>query len=238
LNLINFFFNNIIPSGVGGDIWRSFAFSGLGVPYAVSLLSVVMERWMAFGALAVMSLISLFTATDLLAAMKMRSAFTVLTALLLGGFALSLIVLPRTAGILERFFTRFKVAFPREEFKAVLRRKDLLTLSAAVSLTSPILEGVAFWCLALSVGVNAPLLSLFAFIPIFRLVHHLPLTVNAIGTQDALAVYFFKFLGTSMEQALLISFLFHALKILVSCLGAPLFVLASYRGSAPGRQAQ
>ncbi|MBM3465720.1 MAG: flippase-like domain-containing protein, partial [Armatimonadetes bacterium] len=69
LNLVGFFFNSLIPSGLGGDVWRAWAFARQEearpenrwrrATLGMSLATVLAERWVAFVALATLTVLTL-----------------------------------------------------------------------------------------------------------------------------------------------------------------------------------
>jgi len=64
--LVGFFLNNLIPSGVGGDVYRVFALGSMGAGRVHAAASVVVERWSAFLALLVATALSYAAALPLL----------------------------------------------------------------------------------------------------------------------------------------------------------------------------
>ncbi|MCD4784410.1 MAG: flippase-like domain-containing protein [Candidatus Eremiobacteraeota bacterium] len=60
MNLVGFFFNSYLPTGVGGDIWRGFTLSRVSEKAGGSIASVIMERLVAFGSIVLLGLVSFF----------------------------------------------------------------------------------------------------------------------------------------------------------------------------------
>jgi len=60
MNLVGFFFNSYLPTGVGGDIWRGFTLSRVSEKTGGSVASVIMERVTAFGSIVLLGLFSFF----------------------------------------------------------------------------------------------------------------------------------------------------------------------------------
>ena len=58
--LIGFFFNNFLPSSIGGDVSRIINLSSKNVPASISFSSVFVERLIGFLAMAALSICSLF----------------------------------------------------------------------------------------------------------------------------------------------------------------------------------
>lgn len=244
LSLIGFFLNNLVPSGLGGDVYRAVALSGMGVPRVISAASVVVERWSAFLALLVATYLSYALALPLLR--------TATTGGHLGGFfadlrldmVMGLFLVALTAAFAgttwlalrapEGWARRFSLGAPAEDFletvRVFRRRPRVFLAAAAVNLGSPLLEGLAFSSIADALGLQLSPLLFLAFTPMFRVLNHLPVSVNAVGTQEVASLVFWNPLGATVDQALAISLLIHALKVSVSALGAPLYLVgAGYR---------
>lgn len=246
LTLTGFVLNNLVPGGVAGDVYRVLGLAALGVPKAVGAVSVVVERWAAFLALLVATSTSWALAWPLLRrasldpgwappgtpALLLRLDVMVLLILVVLAIAFALTTTGAMA-LAEREARRFGAA--TGDFLEALQRfqgqRRAFLAAAALNLWSPILEGLAFTCAAAALGASLSPLLFLAFTPVFRLVTHLPVSVNAFGTQEVASLVLWQPLGASAELAVGISLLMHLLKILVSLLGLPLYLMP-LRGGA------
>lgn len=241
LSLIGFFINNLVPTGLGGDVYRAVALSGMGVPRVASAASVVVERWSAFLALLVATYLSYALALPLLrtatTGTHLGGPFAHLRLdLLMGAFLVALtaafgistwLAVRAPDGWARRMSLGAPVAAFLETVGVYRRHPGTFLAAAAVNLGSPLLEGLAFSSIADALGLQLSPLLFLAFTPMFRVLNHLPLSVNAVGTQEVASLVFWNPLGATMDQALAISLLIHALKISVSALGAPLYLVGS-----------
>ncbi len=163
LSLVGFFLNNLIPSGVGGDVYRVFALGSMGVPRVQAAASVVVERWSAFLALLVATALSYLAALPLLRGAEASSLLgrlwpplarvrldwmmgLFLVALTLAFVVSTLVALAagRSGGpVLDRL----SLGLPAADFLAsvqVYRHHPVTFLAASVvNLASPLLEGLA-----------------------------------------------------------------------------------------------
>lgn len=262
LSLVGFFLNNLIPSGLGGDVYRVFALSGFGVPRVQAAASVVVERWSAFLALLVATGLSYAAAFPLLRGAEapdfLKGVWAPLAHLrldwLMGLFLLALTLAFAASTVLalaagrsgSPALERFSMGAPVGEFLAAIQvyRQHRLTFLAAafINLASPLLEGLAFSSIADALGLELSPLLFLAFTPIFRVLNHVPISVNAVGTQELASIVFWNPLGATPDQAVAISLLIHALKISVSALGAPLYLVGNryrverFELSTPGKK--
>lgn len=243
LSLLGFFFNNMVPSGVTGEVYRVVAITRMGVERVPALASVFVERWSAFLALILATATSLACGWSWIRGIKVGStlgqfyaplaelrldyALLVFLGILVLGF------IATTAGILwaSRRDTdslgRFRLGMTAAEFVqgvGVYRRyPGLFAASTLINLASPLLEGLAFSSVADALGLELSPMLFLVFTPIFRALNHLPITVNAVGTQEIASVIFWQPLGAKPEEAVAISVLIHALKMAVSLVGGPLY---------------
>lgn len=226
LTLVGFVLNNLIPGGVAGDVYRAL---GADVPRTVGAVSVVVERWAAFLALLVATAVSYALAFPLLHGVTVQGGFRldVLMAALLA--ALTVFFLVSTRWAMRAEADRFGAT--AGEFVNVLEgfrgHRRAFLVASFLNLWSPVLEGLAFSCAAAALGASLSPLLFLAFTPVFRVVTHLPLSVNAVGTQEVASLLLWEPLGASAELALGISLLMHALKIAVSLLGLPFYLLGA-----------
>jgi glycosyltransferase 2 family protein len=88
--------------------------------------------------------------------------------------------------------------------------------------------------LGLSIGMQQPLMTYFAFIPLILLIMFLPITANGIGTGQAAFLWLFSRVGTPRDEAFALSILFIALGIVGNLPGAAYYLRGSSRERSPG----
>lgn len=253
LNVIGFFVNSVIPTGIGGDMWRGWVYArqeahGLNqgrssrvASLGASLAMVTVERWVAFGALAVLSVVVVPLAMPRLEGLRIPLGSASLDAAFLAAlFACAMLAaLVASMGLFSPLAERGRRWLTRQAFAEGLARHadDFLdgllelrgktyqmVLATFVGLASPLVEAVACWQLALAIGVHVDLLVFVVLTPVMRLLHHFPLTVDAAGVQDAALMVTVTAFGLRVEQGLALSLLVHAAKLCVSGLGLLLYL--------------
>ncbi|MBQ7568041.1 flippase-like domain-containing protein [bacterium] len=120
-------------------------------------------------------------------------------------------------------------------FDRAEHRFDLF-IAAFINMSSPILEGLAFACVAQALNLSISPFIFLAFTPLFRIVSHLPISVNAIGPQEFISIALWEPLGASSSDAVTISLIIHALKIMLSFMCLPLFLAAPKTPSVPNQE--
>ncbi|MGM9991931.1 MAG: YbhN family protein [Candidatus Bruticola sp.] len=249
LSLIGFFWNNLIPGGVAGDGVRVWEVHKRHLSYAQGAASVFIERWSALAALIVISLAAWFMAapifdsfeekTHTLPILSSLNGFSVKWSMLSVIIVMAVVFVLGSAvifsehlwqGLRYRLLSRFSLGASLEEFTktcALIKFHWLGFLAAsAINLLAPLLEAIAVYIVFYKICPhNLPIIYFLIFIPIFRLMLHLPISVNGIGTQEAAFAVYWGSVGMDLEPVLLSSFLVHAIKLFMCVLGALLYYL-------------
>ena len=92
-----------------------------------------------------------------------------------------------------------------------------------------VLRVIQAYYMGVSIGMQQPLVTYFAFIPLILLIMFLPITANGIGTGQAAFLWLFSRVGTPREQAFALSVLFIALGIVGNLPGAVYYLRGAPR---------
>lgn len=228
--LVGQFFNNFLPSNVGGDIVRIVDLSKHSGSVIHASSSVIMSRLTGvFALFPLMCVFALFN-DGVLPTRLIFIALSVLGIIFIGFVGifwsrrsgrvllnlLSRILPPKIMSHIEGFIT---VIYEYQKFPAVVINSILLSvLYQGCGILS-----VFTLCHALSIDIS--IVQLAIIMPIVATVMMIPLSINGLGVQDVSLVYFFNLLGISIHATLLISILFHFIRISGSLLGGIVFLL-------------
>ena len=210
LYLKGYFYNNFLPTQMGGDVYKSVALGNQIKDQSTSLFSVFMDRFSGLIVLLVMALFgigSLFGATGI--------------AVSLGLLIIGLVIYFPMLKIMAKkvkFFKKFKQAndlFLRDKKRGVL----VLMYSLFVQLTSFAMVYVLF----LGMGVTLPLWSVFAFMPVISLSLLIP-SFNGFGTQETVYAVLFKNLGITNPVSISVSIMVHVTRLIMSLIGGLLIL--------------
>jgi glycosyltransferase 2 family protein len=235
---VSTFVGTFLPASVGGDAVRAYSLARLGVRAEDAVASVFMDRILGVASIITVAAIGLTLARDLagngaiLVALTAAGAMCVATVLLIfsrrsAALATRVVeLLPlrtvRHAGRRVIESIRMYVAYPGSLF-------NVLVCSIAVQG----LRIVQAYYLGRGLGLDAPLQTYVAFVPIILLVMLLPVTFNGIGTSQAAFVWFFGRVGVAAPAAFALSVLFVALGIIGNLPGGFLF---AFGRSQPGAE--
>lgn len=244
VSFIGVLFNNLLPSTIGGDVYRTLYMApGEGVArrqYARSFAIVFMDRLTGLLGLVLLGTVA-FLLNDVV---DIPGNVGLWTLALLATFALGLVLsmsrlpydvagrllfwLPgglraRLLGSLERLHTR--MALFSDHKRLVFAGLLLSIAQRTVWFTGCYLVGRAL-------GLDLSLLMYFLLMPIIEIVRLLPITVQGIGIREGLFILFFGPLGASDSQAALLAVLIYTLLSLNGLVGAGLYLWDRLR--APG----
>lgn len=211
---IGAFFNNLLPSSTGGDLFRMYHVYRQGHGPAAAVSPIVTERAVGLLCMVALAAVMIFQFSD--ESRLFQGLRTVLLWLVVAGTAGVLIVsVPATYYVFHRFLQRWDRFRPvagllgiTEAIHTYLSRPLILMSLVLVSLLLQALQIVIF--LILGAGVEASLApSQYLFIvPVVLVAASIPVTVGGLGVREAAAVTLFTAAGMSTGHAAAVSLLF------------------------------
>jgi uncharacterized protein (TIRG00374 family) len=230
------FFNQLLPSMVGGDAVRVVrATTTSGLTLGTSFRSVVIDRatgLLALNALAALGLLVLFV-MGLSARPEVLYGSGLMILLGFGGaFVLLGIGLFANcrwrAWVPERLSRGYdQVVLISREFVRLNGRLDRFFVLNGLGVVVHLLVIAATFFLGLGLGIKSGLLGYFVAVPISILVSVLPISIAGWGVREAMMVAAFNVVGIQPAEALALSILFGASLALLGLLGGVLFVVNS-----------
>lgn len=223
------FFSNFLPANIGGDVYKVvdvYRSSGRG---GGAVAATMMDRGIGFAMLAAMACVAGVFALPVLG----RQPFLLLLPFFLLFFVGTvLMLLSRRAGaLLLRIVRVIPFAWVRAKGESVLTavlqfrtRRGALVTALAVALPVQALRILVHYAAALAIGVQAPVLYFFLFIPIVAVFIALPISINGLGVREGLGVLLYAKIGVGSEEAFSLSFLAYLIGVLVSLPGIAGFV--------------
>jgi uncharacterized protein (TIRG00374 family) len=228
--LIGVFVNSFLPTAVGGDVARAWLVASRERALVRALLSVVVDRFLAFWALVALAWILL--PTDPTAVPS--SLVLALLALSVGGIASSALMLWFAlygGGRLARRLPRQVLEWARE-IREALRlyraRPRLLAIAALLGLGFQLLVVGAVWLIANAIDLNVALSLLAVVTPLVLAVTLVPISIAGFGVREGGMVLFLGAAGYSATEATLLSLTGVGALVVSSLPGAAAMVLGKY----------
>lgn len=221
LYFIGSFFNNFLPTSIGGDAYKILKLGEKIDSKTDAFTATFLERFLGMIALLIFSIYGIFSYSNI-----DLSTFILGFVLLVTGFIVFLIYYPRFR-FNHRFFTKIFSILDKihDSFSRYKKLPQLILISLVSSFAVQIFSILSQYVLFLAVGFNLALdYSFFAFPIIFLSGYAVP-SVNGIGSQDFLYQKFFSPLGILSETVLAASVLYHISRFLVSLIGGIFYII-------------
>jgi uncharacterized protein (TIRG00374 family) len=224
--LVATFFNNFLPSNIGGDIVRVRDSSKLTGSTATSLAVVGIDRILGFGALYLLAAVAWFVAPP--DVRGLAGARVVLLGLaLLFAFLAYIFFRPGTARWLMSASRLSSIDWARQQFEVVqgavhVYRSRLRTiwLAGVASVLLQALVVLYYLEVARALGIALPARAAFLMVPLCTLLQAVPISFNGWGLREGLFALYFAQVGLPRESALAFSLVGAGLVVLLSLSGA------------------
>lgn len=232
--VIGMFFNQTLPSSVGGDAVRVWLVTREGAPLGKAVNVVLCDRVLALLVLVALIGISLPAIFFRVSDEATRTALVSLVVAGIGGLAAFLVMGERVASLLRQWRMTRPFGHLASDFRLLFTRPvsviALLALSALIHIMTVTTVMLLAWGLDLRVGF----VDAFAVVPTVLLLTTLPISVAGWGVREGAMIAGFGFVGVSADDALALSVLFGLAQILVSLPGGLVWLTDRPRGPAPG----
>jgi len=228
LSYIGYFFNNFMPTAVGGDIVKVYYARKETGQTAKSAISVFMDRFVGLFTFVLIATGALFisweTVPDKIKQVVLGFAIVCLT-------GIAIMANGAIAEFVLKIFSRLKLWNVGELLSKVYRaireyrnRKWLILTVIGVSLCSQTIYFIIVFLLAKAVGSDIPLKSVFLIMPIVSVISMLP-SLGGLGLREgAIVALFGPFMGK--DTAFSMSILLLATLLIASLLGSIVYMLA------------
>lgn len=209
LYFIGVFFNNFLPSSVGGDIVKAYKLSKYTDKAFDSSISVFMERFVGIVALAFIGAA---------APMFIFGLWGVLGFVgFVAAFVLGLFVVGKLSGIHPIFRKLWgAIAFYKEAPRALATAFVLSLIIQGLSLSS---QYLVFW----SLGYHLPIFQALVALPVVNIATFVTLLPNGWGAQEALYALLFGMLGINKTISVTVSLVYRFLTLLTALVGGVIY---------------
>jgi glycosyltransferase 2 family protein len=228
--LVGTFFNQLLPTTMGGDVVRVYDTTRYSRAPEASLLAVVVERLTGVLALAVLALFGLFVNVQRVAGVELSG----IVVLMLGAtfVPLWLVWSPRWSKPLLRLVRRLAgrrldALIGRVEQTLALfgGAKGSLVVVLALAFLLQITVVVHFYLIARALALALPLSFFLLVVPVATVVIMLPVSINGIGVREGIYALFFSELGVPVSGAVAFVWLGFAMVLAYGAVGGVLYAL-------------
>jgi uncharacterized protein (TIRG00374 family) len=236
---VSSFVSNFVPS-VAADMYRAYALARRDVHLAESTASVLMDRVLGVLSMVIVGAAALPFADDL--AVRRGLVFSLTVAFLACAAGGLVIFSERAATALIRVIRAIPLTPVQragtaltEAIRRYSRHHAELARVLAMSIAVQAIRIVQAWCLGRGVGIELPLLTYFAVVPVILLIMQIPITINGLGTTQVAFVTLLGASGVSAAQSTALSILFLVLGVIGSLPGGVMYAFTD-RAERSGAQ--
>ena len=224
--LVGLFFNNFLPSNVGGDVARIADIAKRTGKAPEATASVIGERLISGLALALTALIGLLLSPQV----SGQFAPIVGGLILFFVFVMGLFASRRAKRIISTVIRRLlgpkwfeRIGRVAGSIALAIRNPSTFLWALFWSFAFHITLVLVNYAIFIGLNINLPLISFVLYVPIIAAIQLVPVSVNGFGVREVAYVYFFGTVGVSSSGAAAAALLFGILVMLVSLPGGLIF---------------
>ncbi|MFM9835979.1 MAG: YbhN family protein [Methylophilaceae bacterium] len=213
------FFNQGLPTSIGGDAVRVLDVAVHGFRKRDALYGVMVDRAVGLGALMLLSLLAYLLKPDLLPMHVYRPMLMLIIAGLTGFLTLFII------GKMQWLNQYPKLIFLKiiaERLYQVFHTKRIRLI--ALSLLIPLLALIGFFVTGWALGLRYDLMIYFAIVPVAIILTIIPASIAGWGVREGALVGLFSLIGANKAAVLTMSILYGLTLIIVSLPGLVTFL--------------
>jgi uncharacterized protein (TIRG00374 family) len=233
LYFIGFFFNNFLPTSIGGDIYRVLGAGQHSGRRATIAASVLVERLMGMLAVSVLAVLAAVVVVPQVADKTVRG--------LTLGFGLVILILMavffyrRTFRLAERLIRRVslwgleaRLLRLYDALNMFKQKRSVLMTVFFLSLAYQLLIVLFSFLVGRALGLSIPVRYFLLCVPFTVIISLVPISINGVGVRESGYVFLLAKIGYSSSQAVSLSLLIYGLSLLASLVGGIAYV--SQRG--------
>jgi uncharacterized membrane protein YbhN (UPF0104 family) len=226
-NMIGAFFNQTLPSSIGGDAMRLWLLARAGAGWRAATYSVFVDRAIGLIALAILILFTLPWSLQLIADPEGRLGLVLLESAALGAgmVFLGLHLLPFE--LLTRIWATRHFHACSQIASRVLVRGNGGPMLALVSLAIHVLAVVIAWCVARAIAAPVDFTQLLQLVPPVMLITMIPVSIAGWGLREASMGLAFGYAGLDPSDGVAVSLLFGAVYFVIGGLGGLVWIFSA-----------
>jgi glycosyltransferase 2 family protein len=230
-NLIGAFFNQTLPSSIGGDAMRLWLLARGGAGWRAATYSIFVDRAIGLIALAVVIVASLPWSYELIRNAQGRSALLAVDfAALAAGLGFLLLGRLPWAWLQRWWGTQHFYACSMVANQVLFDRKRG-PMIAMLSILVHVLTVIIAWCVVKSIAAPVLFNQVFLLIPPVVLITMLPISIAGWGVREATMGLAFGYAGLMPSEGVNVSLLFGAVSFTVGAVGGLVWVFSAEKAA-------
>ncbi|KAA3657424.1 MAG: UPF0104 family protein [Chloroflexi bacterium] len=230
--LVGAFFNNLLPSTIGGDVYRAYDSYRLGQSKSSALAVVFVDRFLGLLALMVFALLALLSSNKLTENIPYLFVWVLLGTLGMSAFVWLIFWPPKW---LPGLIANMRLPFGNKIkgiIQAFLDFEGQRTVLIKAFLWSVMLQAnviLHYYLIALALGLPIPFLSFFLIIPLATVITMLPISVNGIGVRENIYIFFFASFAVTKPEAIAFAWAAYGVLLLQGVMGGIIYAFRKHR---------
>ncbi len=232
--LIGFFFNNFLPSTIGGDVFRTYDVAKkANKPLGTSASIIVVERFSGIISAATYAVIALFLGFTAIGGQSIIIPIIIFFVICL---MLGFIIINPSILRLEKLVKKIKFLGKLKQklsntyntFLSFKRYKMALVKVLIYSFLLQFAVILNYYLAAKSLNINLSLTTFIFIVPVVAIIAMIPISIGGIGLRENSIVYIMVAMGVGNEKAALCSLILFAMLIFVGIIGGITYSVRPY----------
>ena len=228
--LIGTFFNQVLPSAIGGDAVRVWLLRNERAPLAKSLSSILLDRVVALFGMVMIVIVGFPWLMEIVRQPTVRAAATAVVAAGLAGIALLLsadkVPLPKA---LRSVMIVDKLLAISVDARVVFLAPHTVAPAIFASILIHLMVSAAVWILSRGIGLGVGLEVFVLLLPLVLLLSLLPISVAGWGVREGAMIACLALVGVDPTSAFALSALFGVVYFLAGLPGGLAWLLSGER---------
>lgn len=211
LYFIGSFFNNFMPTSIGGDVYKVYKLGKKVGDTTNSFAATFMER---FSGVFVLALISIFGLYSIIGWLVAPALIAFVAAFFVGLWMLN---------IVSKKFTKLRKIY--DALMVYNGKWKVVFISLLTSLVVQLIAIFTQYFIFTALGINLPLFYSLTVFPLITLASFFIPSLNGLGVQDTLYMRMFAVAGVASGVSLSASIIYHLSRLSVSLIGGLLYAM-------------
>ena len=230
-NLIGTFFNQTLPSSIGGDAVRLWLVARNGAGWRAATYSIFVDRAVGLIALAIIIVASLPWSYQLIGDAYGRSALAIVDLAALAGGAGFLVLGMLPWPWLKRWWATHHIHACAVIANRVIFSAKNEPMIAILSFLVHFLAVVIAWCVVQSIAAPVAFGQIFLLIPPVMLITMLPISIAGWGVREATMGLAFGWAGLMPNEGINVSLLYGAVSFIVGAVGGLVWIFSAEKAA-------
>ena len=224
------FFSLFLPSTIGGDLMRSMDLAAHTKRPREVIATVLLDRLSGYVGLVLLALVSMLFGWRFIQDKSVLFCVVIITAVLI---AILLVLFNKFLySKINKFLHSPNAGKIRELIKNLhqevyifRQHKKVITNNLVFSILIQAVSPLAFFIIALSLGIKMNIIYFFVFLPIINAITLLPISIGGLGLRDTTTIFFFAKVGMGRDLAFAMSLINFFFILVFGALGGLIYVL-------------